>query len=256
MARKSRGGPGILGALAVVGLLTFTSAGSWLLARTQDLSANCYSLVPRAAYNIGGRICSGLAWAVDGVTRTAETVGSWTQGARGLKQDITDSIPFSGDRYALSRSLENAVAGLSSSTERLNDMVRAGPQSLSLSGGSVAQQFQQAVDSFTIGQHYMRSGGENSAYAVPWLQQGARQPNGFGMLSQLSLGDIYRNGTGGVKVDAGRAEAYYRQAEQSLSDLSRSNAPEAQQILGSLPVSKVEMQQKISTAIREARAAR
>lgn len=248
MARKSRGGPGILGALAVVGVLTFTNAGGWLLERTQELSANCYSIVPRAAANIGGKFCSGVAWAVDGITRTAASVDNFTHGVRALKQDVTDALPFMGDRYALSQSVENAVAGLSSSTERLNQIVRSGPQSLS--GGSISQQFQQAIDSFTIGQHYMRSGGENSAYAVPWLQQGARQSSGFGLLSQLSLGDMYRNGTGGVKVDAGRAEAYYRQAEQSLSQLSRSESPQAQQMLRSLSVSTAEMQQKISGAIK------
>ena len=254
MARRSRGGPGLIGIGVIAGLLTFTNAGNWLLTRLQGLSANCYSAVPNQVAAMGAQMCGGISWAVENTTEMAESVGGFFHGADGLKQRFAGSMPSGRDRESISNSLSAALgslSGLASSGDQLTSMMRSGPQSISMSGAAVPQQFQQAIDSFTIGQNFMRSG-EHSSQAQAWFQQGAQQPNGFGMFSQLSLADMYLNGQGGVPQNYTQAENYYRQAYQSLAQLRASNSPQSQQMLSSLPASVKEMQQKIAIAIRDA----
>ena len=88
-------------------------------------------------------------------------------------------------------SLRNDVASLSSSSDVLGRMLLAGPQSIG--GGSAAQQFQQAIDGYSIGQRYLTQN-NNPSMALPWLTRSAEQPQGYGLLSQLSLADLYRSG--------------------------------------------------------------
>lgn len=249
MARKSKGGPSLLGVLLISGILTFTNAGNWLLTRLQGLSAQCSSSMPVQAGNVGIKICGGVSWAVNGVTEFAESVGGFFHGADDLKHKVANSIPTMRDRQSISTSVEGAFTRLASSGDRLNQMMREGPRSLT--GGSVAQQFQHSVDSFTIGQHLRGAG--DSVRAQAWFQQGAVQPNGFGVMSQLSLGDMYRRGGNGVQANYDQAELYYRQASLSLSQLSSNGSAQAQQMLRSLPKSVPEMQQQIAAAIEDAK---
>ncbi len=241
--KHAAGGIGLVGVLIVAGALYFTGAGAWMLTSMQGLSQNCYRLVPSFAASAGSKACTVLARGVDVVSDASGKAGAFMQSLRDRFQSgISSSVDMGGIENAFQRSL----AGLASPADALNQMVQRGPQPYG--GGSITQQFQQAVDSFTIGQRYMHSGGMERA--LPWLQHSARQPQGFGVMSQLSLGNIYSRGGSGVKPDAVQAQAYYRLAFDSLSVLNASNSPQARQILQGLPASPRVMQQQIIEEMR------
>jgi hypothetical protein len=61
---------------------------------------------------------------------------------------------------------------------------------------------------------------------VAWMRQGAAFGE-YGLLPQLSLGNAYMRGTGGVRADPRQALAYYTQAERSLTRLESSQNPAA-----------------------------
>jgi hypothetical protein len=145
--------------------------------------------------------------------------------------------------------MQAKVSGFTSSGDNLARMLAAGPQGLSVSG---MQPFQKAIDSFAIGQNYLNKNGA-SAQGLSWLQLGAGQPQGYGLMSQLSLGNIYATGAQGVPANPALAQHYLRQANSSLSILSNSNTPQAQQILGTLPATPDQMRQDIERAMRQLR---
>lgn len=245
--RASGGGIGLVGVLVVVGLLYFTGAGAWMVNGLAGLSQSCISMVPSFATKIGYPVCGGVAKGVEFTDDMSTRVGNFIRSIEERFNDIFSSAPNIGSVRELNDSLRYAVADLASSKDTLNQMIQNGPQQLM--SGNLGQQFQQAVDSFTIGQFYMNRGGISEA--LPWLQQSARQPNGFGVMSQLSLGDLYSRGGAGVQPNNAQAQAYYQLAAQSLQQLSASNTPQAQQMLSTLPASPQVIQQQIQQALTQ-----
>jgi hypothetical protein len=243
LTRAAPGGLGLIGMAVVVCALYYTGAGNWMMLRLQGLSENCHAAVPSIAAPVGYPVCTGVVRGVNEIDKVATYVGQ-------ILGRIPKMFDFSGSSHDLmagiSDSVGQSLAGITSSSESLNAMIRNGPSALT--GSNVSQQFQQAVDSFAIGQHYMRSGGD-AKQALPWLQQGARQPSGFGLLSQLSLGDLYRRGGAGIPADPARSNAYYRMASDSLGKLNASGTPQAQRLLQTLPTSPQAMQRNINQAI-------
>ena len=247
MRAAAPGGVGLGGLLVVLALLYFTGAGGWMLDRMQNLQSPCYSALSVAGPSIANPICNGVGSGVAAITRVSTSVGDALRGVRSKFDSIFSSAPKFSGLSDLSNALGQSFAGLSSSAESLQRMVSSGPQQISASANNVGQQFQQAIDSFTIGQSYAQGG--NMAQALPWLQHGASQPQGFGLMSQLSLGDLYRTGGGGVAANPAQAQAYYQLASRSLAQLSQGNSPQAQQILRTLPASPQAMQQEIAKAM-------
>src|SRR5262249_54867182 len=84
----------------------------------------------------------------------------------------------------------SAIAEWAGSSERLNRLASSGPQNL-LPGADTRQRFQASVDNFVIGARYLE---ENPSAALPWLKQGA-QDQGYGVLSQIELGNLYEHGS-------------------------------------------------------------
>lgn len=242
--RLARSGVGVGGVIILIGLLYFTGAGKWMLEGIQGIDQGCYQMLARIGTTTGESVCNALGKGAGAVTQLADSVsqelGSW-------KRAIEDNVPFlgSGSIDRLASQLGDAIHEFSSSDEKLSDMMRSGPSQVS---ASLGEQFQQAIDSFTIGQRYLD---KDPSQAVTWLQHGASQPEGFGLSSQLSLGNLYAHGGDGIAANPARAQLYYQQAANSLSQLTRSNTPQSRQMLGTLPVSPGEMQQQIITQIRQ-----
>lgn len=233
---------GVGGLLFLLAILYFSGAGSWLQTRIQRLSGvdvSCYNVLSQvsvgAANSVCGTLTSGMA-AMGNISQQAEEI--WLS----LKQAVSGLFGgASVDNYLAEMSQK--VSGLTSSREALERLMQQGPSAL-------GQSFQQAVDSFAIGNQYLQRGG-NAAQALPWLQQGAAQPQGFGLMSQLALGQLFANGGQGVPANPQVAQFYLQQAQQSLGVLSGSNSPQAQQLLQTLPASPQQIMNQITSTLRQ-----
>lgn len=235
-----------LGGLLVVGALVyFTGAGGWVMERAQKLDANCYGVLADLGESVANPVCNGLAGGMQAIQNisasVSHTVSEWR-----------DRLLNTGDLNRLNEyvsGFEQRVASFSSSKEQLTQLIQQGPSALN--GQSLTQQFQQAVDSFAIGQLYLKDG--NNSAAMPWLQQGASQQGGFGLMSQLTLGNMYAQGGQGVARDPQAATQYLIQAQQSLGQLSAGNTQQSQLLLQSLPVPPQQLRQQIEQAIQQLR---
>ena len=241
----------LLGLIIVIAGLYYSGAGTWAWNHIKGLDEGCYTALSSGvmgrmgvAEPVCGTVAKGIAGleqVVDGVSATIHTKLAGLFGSDNL--DTLDSY---------SASLKEKFSSLASSRSSLMDMVREGPSGLK-GGGSLSQQLQQAVDSFTIGNGYLNQQG-GAAQAVPWLQQGAMQGQGFGLMSQLTLGNMYAQGGAGIAQNPAAAQAYLQQAQASLGMLTNSNSPQAQQVLQSLPASPEVMKQQLEQAIRQLKA--
>lgn len=231
--------------LIVIAVLYYSGAGNWMLARLKGLDSNCYSGLAQLGAQVTNPICSMVAKASAGIAEFGDSVG---QRLERMQQSIFGGNGVDKIRL-LAGSLGGEVTALASSGNALAALMRAGPSSLANAG---QQSFQQAIDSFAIGQGFLRGGG--AAQALPWLQQGALQPQGFGVMSQLTLGSLYANGGQGIAANPQHAEYYLSQARQSIAMLSGNNSPQAQQLLHSLPGSPQKIQADLERAIIEIRA--
>lgn len=232
-----RGGLGIGGIVVVGAMLYFSGAGRWMVESLKGLNENCYSAVSQLDPSVANLVCANMEKAFAAAGQFAETMKEKLSGSLG----IGDGAAFADMRDAM----QARFGALASSSDQLAQMMNAGPHALA--SGSLTEHFQQAIDSFSIGQHYMGQG--QTAEALPWLQQGAVQPQGLGMMSQLALGDLYSSGQGGVKQDPAVAQLYYQQAQNSLSTLMGSGTPQSQQMLGALPASPQVIQQQLNQTI-------
>ena len=239
-----------LGGLVVVGaLLYYTGAGDKLWASVQRLDASCYSAMSSLGSQIANPVCGTLSKAIDGL---GDAGGQIRQSAQAAWQSMFGQMKSSGAQEwaSLSQQLGQKIGGLASSSEVLSKMMGEGPRGFS--GASASQQVQQAFDSFAIGQHFLADNGNGASQALPWLQQGASQP-GYGLMSQLSLGDLYRTGGNGIPANQAQAQVYYQKAMDSLGVLSQTNTPQAQQLLRSLPASPQVIGQQLRTVMQQMR---
>lgn len=234
---------GISGLLIIVAVLYFTGAGSWLWNNVKHLDTVCYGAVEQAGASMASPICDavgkGVAVLDTALSGIGDKLNSWEE------QTFGDTSGISG----MTSSIGERLGSLASSSDTLTRMMQAGPGSLS----GARQSIQQAIDSFTIGQGYLQQGGDaSSAQAVQWFQSGAQQPQGYGLMSQLELGNLYMTGQG-VPQSNQTASVYLQQASNSITTLMGSNTPQSQQLLGSLPGSPQQVKLQLDTAIRQLR---
>lgn len=236
---------GLIGLLVFVAVLYFSGAGKWMSAQLSQMDTACYTAMSSAqwaspyAQTVCGGVAKGMSAIDHAATWVGDYIGDWreTLGGSSLHKISTYTSAF-GER----------LSSLSSSQAELDRLITSGPK---FYGQSIptAEQFQTAMDSFAIGQLYMRDSATISQ-ALPWLQNGAAQPQGFGVASQLTLGSLYAQGGQGVPQDPQMAVAYLEQAKQSIGMLSSSNTPQSQQLLHTLPAPPEVMTKQLEQAIR------
>ncbi len=237
MARRRNKGLGFTGVLLVIGLLYFTGAGAWLWQRLERFGSDCYAMMATTGVGQTRLLC-------DGASRIIVWVGDlpeqFHRGVDGLKArfGFQAALP---DTAGIQDEVSRRLAALGSSGEAWKQRLQAGPSSLWQ--GDARSQLQQAMDHFTIANQYFSHG--STSEAVAWLRNGASAPSGYGVMSQWQLGNIYSQGGGGITADSGKARLYYEQARQSLRQLESSSAPEAQQLLSSLPFTKAELDARL-----------
>lgn len=244
MIHAARGGGSLLVILLVIGVLYFTNAGTWLWTRVTQLDENCYTALSTSrAASVAPTVCGGVA----------KAIAAMEDGKALLQQRIQDVVQrFMGNSglhnlNGYMEALKDKMRNFNLSSDQLSQLLNRGPN-FSI-GQSIQQQFKDAMDSFAVSQYYLQ--GNNASQALPWLQQGAAQPEGFGVMSQLTLGNLYAQGGNGVDANPQIAEYYLNEARNSISTLSGNGSPQAQQMLQNLPASPQAMIQNIEQILRQ-----
>lgn len=239
-----RSGIGLTGILIIGAVLYYTGAFGWLWGRVKELGGACYSLMDRTGTTLGTPLC-------DGITRI---ITQLDENATGLLGNLGERITGGSDIGQYAQGLferitpgNSTLAGLVSPGDKLQEMMDGSPELSSMTSGA-HDRLQAALDQFVIGQHYLQDASPSKA--VPWFKESAEQPGGYGVLSQLTLGDMYKNGNG-VAQDSGAASSYYQQAIASISSLQASNSPQAGQLLGSLPAQPEQMKAALQEQMRQ-----
>ena len=243
VVRRRTQGTSLTGLAVIGGVLYFTHAGAWLGDKFGQVESGCYSALGRVANGRGTAVCTGLDKAVSAGKTAAGTVSNM---ASQLVERVRSSIEGSVDLNSAVGSMHvpSSLLHLGSDEDGLLQKMQVGPQVLN--GGTLSN----AIDGFKLGQRYMGADGSDAADALPWFRQAA-SIKGYGLLSQLSLGDIYRNGTPDVQPNPSAAIQYYAQSYQSISLLEQSNSPQAQQLLAALPASPEVVKQQLLDLIHQ-----
>lgn len=240
----------VLGGIVIIGgVLYFTSAGDWLWERIKGLDSVCYSVMPGVNPSLTSPLCGGLASAVTTLDQLAQdfsgTIDRWYDDYM-----VGDGNYKSLDEFT--RGLRARMDSLSSPREKLYKMMNDGPYSSSVDTNNQAASLQEAIDAYTIGQSYL-STRTTAELSMRWLELGARQDNGYGLMSQITLGNAYASGNKGIAADPQKALAYLQQAQESLRVLTTTNTPQAQQLLRSLPSSPAQINQQINQTMMQLR---
>ena len=233
---------GFIGVLILVGVLCYTDVGDRMWNNVKGLDSACYSAMTRMSSQIASPVCGSVS---KGIAALESFGGTIHERVVAFKEQLFGNSAFS-NANALVSALSDRVGGLASSGDTLSRMVQAGPGHITGQGSS----FQQAIDSFTIGQNYLNGGG-NLAQALPWLKQGAQQPQGYGVMSQITLGNLYARGGAGVSPNPQMAQYYLSQAQNSIAALSTNRSPQSQQLLQALPGSPEQTQAQIQQLIHQ-----
>lgn len=249
--KRRRRGVGLTGILVILAVLYFTGAGSWLWARMQAFEGQCFSMLAQAGAEAGGSVCGAFGGTVRWFDNALSDVGgTW----RSLLDSVHTPILGSGLESAVGElRLTAALNRLGSSDDMISSYMRRGPAALGTQE-ALSDKMRLAIDSFSIGRNYIGGDGSSAYQAIPWLQQGARV-QGYGVLSQLSLGDLYRGGTNtSVMPNPQASISYYTQAFESISLLQRSGSPEARTMLDALPGKPDQVQAQLQEVIRSLQA--
>lgn len=233
MARRASG-ISLTGLLIIGGALYFTGAGAWLWERTKQLDGACFQTLQQLGTGYGTPVCEGLSRLLHRAENGAAQLGSsLTSAVRSSGQRAgTDLGRFADQLLQTIGGPGSSLSGITSSGRQLQRMMQEQPALLS-AGSSAKQRLRTAMDQFVIGQHHLRSQAPQDG--MRWLNQSASQPGGYGVLSQLQLGDMYQQGSFGISKNPQAAQYYYQQAKQSVQTLRLDPSREAQMLLQNVP---------------------
>lgn len=239
---------GILILLAAIFGLYYSGAGVKIMANLKELPVECNVQLSKLSPSVAGNVCNAFDRALNALDEFTNKIGTYEGQLIGkIKTSLNFDNSTNMDYYAQANGA-SGWHGLMSSASALEEKIKQGVQYANR-GSSLGEQIRNAADDFAIGSSYLNNGKGSVADALPWLQQGAAVP-GYGLMSQLSLGDIYNKGTGGVGQNPMMASQYYEQALHSIRTLEASGTGEAQEILKSLPGgSAQQLKQELLTEI-------
>jgi hypothetical protein len=231
MARRS-GSLGLIGIIVIGGALYYSGAGNWLWQQVRSLDRACYGLLSEIGTTMGSPVCDGIGTATAYIGSAANDATYWVRGkVDSFRSGEATQLENYAEQMFFRISAESPLARIASPGRQLQAMMRDEPQ-LQNAAASASEKMRVAIDQFVIGQHYLQQNA--TAQALPWLRQSAQQPSGYGVLSQLTLGDMYRTGQG-VPVSNSIARQYYEQAYQSITALQSSGGDSAKAMLRGLP---------------------
>lgn len=224
----------------IVALLLVTGAGRWLWHNAVLLGDSCHNVAAEMSIqNYVGDVCDAVGWSMAMFRQKLEgLVGQSKFG------DMMNLEEFSAH---MARSFSNAAIGFNNPS--LGNLI----QTDALTGGSsfdmssATGRLSAALTQGSIGSQYLNAG--NLDIGLPYLRNSANMGE-YGVLSQLSLGSAYGNGTGGLSKNMDLSKHYNAMALDSIQKLQRSNTNQSQQLLDALPASPEEMTQSLQSAIK------
>lgn len=246
MKAKHSGAAGLLVILLVAGLLYYSGAGTLVVARLQGLGGGCYAMMNRVGFTGGGRVCDGVARGVDMAVEAGATV---VAGVREMLHGTGTRMEGAAQEVFARLHVDAELADLTSPAKKLQAMMGDVPY-LADASASAKERLQLSLDQFVIGQQYLQQAAPEKA--APWFQQSARQPGGYGVLSQMTLGDMYSAGNG-VDQNPAAARYYYTQAQHSLATLQGDPSSSAQTLLHNLPMDSAALTQQLQQRIQSLR---
>jgi len=233
VARRASG-ISLTGILVVGGVLYFTGAGAWLWERTKQLDGACFQALQQMGTVYGSPICEGLSQILHRAESGAEQLGTSVSNVvrSGGQRASADLGRFADQLLQNIGGPGSSLSNMTSSGRQLQRMMEGQPALLSATT-SAKLRLRTAMDQFVIGQHHLQLQAPHEA--LRWLGQSANQPGGYGVLSQLQLGDLYQQGNYGVPKNPQAAAYYYAQAKQSVQALRSDPSDEAKALLMSVP---------------------
>jgi hypothetical protein len=233
----------------VAAVLYFSGAGGWLWSRVSKLDEQCYMVLNEYASSIAPPVCQTVASMIEGLDNTGGYI-------KGQFDGLQDRILGGTGVDRMGRYLESLdFEGLKSSSDDLGRIMAQGPDKLAqMSQGNLSDTFRQSIDSFAIGQN-MLTDRATATQALPWLRYGASQPMGYGVMSQLALGNLYIQGAPGVPANPQIAHHYLTQAKGSVEALSGANTQQSQALLKAMGGDPQAVTSQIEHVLRQMKAA-
>ena len=224
----------------IVALLLVTGAGRWMWHNAVLLGDTCHNVAAEmGAQQYLGDVCDAVGWSMAMFRQKLEgMVGQSKFGDMMNLEEFTAHI---------AREFANATIGFRHPS--LSNLI----QTDRLTGASqfdfsnLNDRLGMALTQGSVGSQYLNAG--KLDIGLPYLRNSANMGE-FGVLSQLSLGSAYGNGTGGLPKDLNLSKHYNAMALDSIQKLQRSNSPQSQQLLGALPSSPGRLTQSLQSAIK------
>lgn len=217
----------------IVGLLLVTGAGQYLWRNALELGSACHSVVAELGIYELDDMCMSIGTAMASLkNELSSMVGATSWG------DYMDLEDFAG---MLAREFSS---NFGFNSPQLSGMINPS----SLSGGSFNMgDLSSVVTMGSMGNNMLSSG--KSDMGLRYLQKSAGAGE-YGVLSQLSLGSAYANGTGGIGKNMEMSRYYNGLALNSIGKLQSSGSPQSKQLLKALPASPESLSKSLSGALR------
>ncbi len=249
MASLSKGTVVILG--LVGGMVAYPELPRQAWSNISVLDDSCYITVGRYAPEVSGPLCGGVSKVIQGVEQgvghlyTEAGVLYYSTFGQAKAERISDLMGSARDR----------LSQFASSSAVLEQMMERGPSTAGASSGSPIESYQDSINNFVIAQSYLREG-SSASMAIPWLQRGARDNQGYGAMSQLTLGNMYLNGAPGLTANPAIAQSYLLQARNSIGLLKASDSEQAKRMLQAMGGDPNALTMQIEAMIRQIKTAK
>ncbi len=234
----------VTGLAVIVGLLLITGLGQWLWHNTLRMGEYCH------------RISAELSiqnYTMDGCNTIGTSIASFRNY---LEQRVSYSRfgdTMNLEEFSAKIAREFASRGIGFNSPQLSGLIDTGMlnnKNFDLDGAPSLDKLRMALTRGSVGSDYLRMG--NADAAQQWLKSSANMGE-YGVLSQLSLGSAYMEGTGGIGKDLEQSYQYNSMALDSINKLQRAGTPESSRLLESLPAAPSEMSSSLSSALNQTR---
>lgn len=217
----------------VVGLLLITGVGQSLWRGSLNLGMACHEFAGDVGVQELADMCDVIG---RGIASFRNQLEQWVGGTQwGDYMDLEDFAGMIAREFS-----SNAMRGFNA--PQLSGLINFG----GLSSGGLSD-VSKALTQGSIGSNALLKGDLKTG--IPYLRSSAGMGD-VGVLSQLSLGSAYANGTGGLPRDLRLSRHYNNMALGSIKSLQRSSSPDARRMLSALPASPDAMVKSLSSALK------
>ena len=214
----------------IVGVLLITGAGQYLWRNTLQLGSFCHEVIAELGIYELDDMCMGIGTSLASLKNELNAMVGATHW--GDTMDIEDFAGMVAREFS---------SNFGFNAPQLSGFIDPG----GLSTGSLSN-LSSSLTMGSMGSNMLSSG--NTGLGLQYLTQSANMGE-VGVLSQISLGNAYLNGTGGVPKDLGAAYRYNSMALDSINKLQGSGSPGSKQLLGALPAAPSDMTASLRGAL-------